>query len=144
LILIRREPRLGEKISPASVRRAIRRTLEEQEFRKDCSISILFGSDETLESLNARFRGIDRPTDVLSFGARRIDPETGVIHLGEIAVSLPRAAAQAKSRRAPLEAEILLLTIHGALHLLGHDHDTPARKKRMWQAQRKILKELVS
>lgn len=97
-----------------------------------------------MELLNTRFRGLARTTDVLSFGSRGIDPETGIVHLGEIAISLPRAAAQARSRRAPLEREVLLLTVHGTLHLLGHDHDTPARKKRMWQAQGKILKELYS
>jgi probable rRNA maturation factor len=142
-IRIRREPRLPQKVSLSAVRRAIRRTLEQQAFRKACSVSILLGSDETLESLNVRFRGIRRPTDVLSFGSRVIDPETGIVHLGEIAISLPRAAAQARSRRTPLEREVLLLAVHGTLHLLGHVHDTPIHKKRMGQAQRKILKELL-
>ena len=104
---------------------------------------MLLGSDETLELLNGRFRGIHRPTDVLSFVSRAIDPETGIVHLGEIAISLPRAAAQARSRRAPLEQEILLLAVHGTLHLLGYNHDTPFHKKRMWQAQTKIVKELL-
>jgi probable rRNA maturation factor len=105
---------------------------------------VLLAGEETLGTLNARFLGIVHPTDVLAFGSRGIDPETGVVLLGEIAISLPRAATQARSRRAPLEQEVLLLAVHGTLHLLGQDHDTPIRKKRMWQAQRKILKELLS
>ena len=144
VIRIRREKRLVQKVSPAAVRRAIRRTLEQQSYGEVCSISVLLAGDETLGSLNERYRGIVRPTDVLAFDSQCIDPETGIVHLGEIAISLPRAAAQARSRRAPLEREVQLLAIHGTLHLLGQDHNTPIRKKRMWQAQRKILKELLS
>jgi probable rRNA maturation factor len=144
LIRIRRERRLAQKVSSAAVRRAIRRTLEQQSYRDACSISVLLAGDETLGTLNARYRGVARPTDVLAFGAHRLDPETGVLHLGEIAISLPRAAAQARSRRAPLEKEVQLLAVHGTLHLLGQDHDIPVRKKRMWRAQRIILKELLS
>jgi probable rRNA maturation factor len=143
LIRIRREKRLPQEVSTAAVRRAVRRTLEQQSFRKACSISLLLAGEETLESLNERFGGVAAPTDVLSFGSPGIDPETGVVHLGEIAISLPRAAAQARSRRAPLEREVQLLAVHGTLHLLGHDHDIPLRKKRMWQAQRIILQELL-
>jgi probable rRNA maturation factor len=144
LIRIRRERRLAQKVSTAAVRRAIRRTLELQSRRKAYSISVLLAGDETLGSLNARYRGVARPTDVLAFGSHTLDPETGVAHLGEIAISLPRAAAQARSRRVPLEREVQLLAVHGTLHLLGQDHDIPTRKKRMWQTQRKILKELNS
>jgi probable rRNA maturation factor len=144
LIRIRREPHLPQKVASAAVRRAVRCTLDQQAFRKSCSVSLLLGSDETLKALNGRFRGLARATDVLSFGSRAIDPEIGIVHLGEIAISLPRAAAQARTRGAPLEREVLLLAVHGTLHLLGHDHDTPIRKKRMWQAQRQILKEIIS
>ncbi len=144
LIRIRCEKQLTQKVAPAAVRRAIRRTLEQQSFRKECSISVLLAGDETLGSLNARFRSVARTTDVLAFGSRGLDPETGVVHLGEIAISLPRAGAQARARRAPLEREVQLLAVHGTLHLLGLDHDTPVRKQRMWRAQREILKELNS
>jgi probable rRNA maturation factor len=143
LISIRRERRLPQKVSLAAIRRAIRRTLEQQSFRGGCTLSLLLAGDETLAALNTRFRGVARSTDVLSFGSRRIDPETGTVHLGEIAISLPRAAVQARSRRSPLEREVILLAIHGTLHLLGHDHNNPVRKKHMWQAQGKILRELV-
>jgi probable rRNA maturation factor len=144
LISVRREPRVPQEVAPAAVRRAIRRTLDQQAFRKSCSVSVLLASDETLKALNARFRKLARPTDVLSFGSRGIDPETGGVHLGEIAISLPRAAAQARSRGTSLEREVQLLAVHGTLHLLGHDHDKPIRKQKMWRAQRQILKELTS
>ncbi|MGB7539556.1 MAG: rRNA maturation RNase YbeY [Anaerolineales bacterium] len=130
-------------VSTAAVRRAVRRTLEAEACRKNCSVSILLAGEETVTSLNASFRGIPRPTDVLSFSANVADPETGLLHLGEIVISLPRAAQQAAARRSTLENEVLLLAVHGTLHLLGHDHAKTAGKRRMWRTQNLILKELA-
>ncbi len=141
-IRIRRERNLRLPVSAAAVRRAVRRTLEAEDCRKGCSVSVLLASDKTVACLNANFRGVARTTDVLSFSAGLRDPETGLVHLGDIVLSLPRAAAQAAARHAPLEHEVLLLAVHGTLHLLGHDHARAAEKKRMWRAQNQILKEL--
>jgi probable rRNA maturation factor len=113
-------------------------------FRGDGSVSVLLAGEETLAEMNARYRGISRPTDVLSFSAKVTDPETQICHLGEIVISLPRAARQAADRGATLESEVLLLAVHGTLHLLGMDHADAAGKKKMWAAQRKILKEIPS
>jgi probable rRNA maturation factor len=129
-------------VSVASVRRAVRRTLEHQAFHRSCSVSVFLAGEETLAALNSRYRDVDRATDVLSFAAGNTDPETGLFHLGEIVISLPRAARQASARAHPLQREISLLAIHGTLHLLGHDHAKAAEKKRMWRAQREILKDL--
>lgn len=143
MIRIRRERNLRRPVSTAAVRRAVRRTLEAEACRKNCSVSILLAGEETVTSLNASFRGIPRPTDVLSFSANVADPETGLLHLGEIVISLPRAAQQAAARRSTLENEVLLLAVHGTLHLLGHDHAKTAGKRRMWRTQNLILKELA-
>ena len=70
----------------------------------------------------APYLGIDGPTDVLSFPASEMDPETGVHYIGDILISIPRAQAQADAAGHPLEAEVQLLVVHGVLHLLGHDH----------------------
>lgn len=142
VITVRREKNLRRKVSVAAVRRAVRRTLQMQAFPKACSLSVLLAGEETVASLNASYRGIPRPTDVLSFSARYMDPETGLFYLGDIVVSLPRAARQAADRHAALEHEVLLLVVHGTLHLLGYDHETAAGKKRMWRTQKKILQEL--
>jgi probable rRNA maturation factor len=96
-----------------------------------------------MAALNETYRNVAQATDVLSFPVRITDPETGLLHLGEIAVSLPQAARQTAARRRTLEEEILLLVVHGTLHLLGHDHAEAAEKKRMWRAQKEILKELA-
>jgi probable rRNA maturation factor len=104
----------------------------------------MLAGEETLAALNARYRGVERATDVLSFSAGAVDPETGLFHLGDIAISLPRAARQAAARQAPLEREVMLLAVHGTLHLLGHDHEKPDDKRKMWRAQRQILKEVAT
>jgi|WetSurMetagenome_2_1015567.scaffolds.fasta_scaffold149508_2 probable rRNA maturation factor len=141
-ILIRRERNLRRRVSTAAVRRAVLRTLESEAFRKACSISIVLAADETVARLNARYRGIARPTDVLSFSANVVDPHTRLLHLGDIIIALPCAARQAAARQATLESEILLLAVHGTLHLLGHDHAQATAKRRMWRAQKLILQEL--
>jgi probable rRNA maturation factor len=143
VIRIRRERNLRHPVSTAAVRRAVRATLEAERYRKDCSLSIVLAGEETVRCLNARFRGVARATDVLSFSANVVDPETNLLYLGDIVIALPRADRQAAARRVTLEHEILLLAVHGTLHLLGHDHAQTAGKRRMWRAQRMILKELT-
>jgi probable rRNA maturation factor len=142
-VFIRRERNLRRKVSVAAIRRAVRRTLEAQGFRKACTLTVLLAGEETVAALNAKYRRIPHGTDVLSFSSRFTDPETGLLHLGDVVISLPRAARQAAARRAALEKEVLLLTVHGTLHLLGYDHGNATEKRRMWRAQKEILKELA-
>jgi probable rRNA maturation factor len=142
-VLIRRDRNLRLRVSAAALRRAVLRTLESESFRKACCISILLAADETVAVLNAKYRGISRTTDVLSFAANVVDPQTSLLHLGDIIIALPCAARQAAGRQKSLESEILLLAVHGTLHLLGHDHAQAAAKRRMWRAQKMILQELT-
>ncbi len=108
-------------------------------------VSITTG--EAVQALNAQYRGIDKPTDVLSF-ENSPDPDfpvaedEGEDYLGDVVIAYPIAEEQARqSNHTPL-AELQLLTIHGILHLLGFDHDTAAGKATMWQAQSEILAQL--
>jgi len=142
VILVRRERNLRRPVSTAAIRRAVRRTLATEACRENCSVSVALAGDATVTILNANYRGVARPTDVLSFSAGFPDPETGLLHLGDIVISLPTAARQAAARQATLEHEVVLLAVHGTLHLLGHDHARMAAKRRMWRAQNRILKEL--
>jgi probable rRNA maturation factor len=87
--------------------------------RKESSATIAFVSDDRIRQLNRRYRGLDRPTDVLSFAAGDDDVE-----LGDIAISLERAKVQARQNGLTLEQEIAQLILHGLLHLCGHDHET--------------------
>lgn len=125
---------------PPLLERAAETTLQAMETSGE--ISILLGSDATLQDLNSRFLGIEEPTDVLSFPDTDPDPETERTYWGDIAISYERAAAQAKAMGHSLEDEIMLLTVHGVLHLLGHDHYEVDERERMWALQAKILERL--
>jgi probable rRNA maturation factor len=126
----------------ALLERAARFTLELQPDSADADITIVLTDDRQLHELNRDFLGVDAPTDVLSFPASESDPETGAAYLGDILISIPRAAEQAEASGHPLEAEVQLLVVHGVLHLLGHDHAEAEEKARMWQEQAKVLERL--
>ncbi len=81
--------------------------------------TIAFVSDTKIRELNKRFRGIDKPTDVLSFPAGE-----GRQYLGDVAISVERAKVQARQNGLTLEREIAQLILHGLLHLCGYDHET--------------------
>ncbi|MDP7586768.1 MAG: rRNA maturation RNase YbeY [Dehalococcoidia bacterium] len=107
-------------------------------------MSLLITDDETVQGLNAQFRGLDEVTDVLSFSVDHAghwegekEPPRDLVEtngfdfviplgelspLGEVIVSYPQAQRQAEERSAPLEHELALLVVHGVLHLTGHDH----------------------
>lgn len=108
------------------------------------SLTIAVSGDETLQALNKQHLGHDEPTDVLSFPSDRDDPDDAGRYFGDIVISYPRALAQAGSGGHAVEAELQLLTVHGVLHLLGHDHATADERTQMWQAQAAILEALGS
>jgi probable rRNA maturation factor len=120
---------------------AARATLKQQSAPDD-DITIVLTDDDQLHELNLDYLGVDAPTDVLSFPASESDPETGVRYLGDILISVHRAAQQAQAADHSLQAEVQLLVVHGTLHLLGHDHVEAEQKARMWAAQAEILKRL--
>ena len=108
----------------------------------DADLTIALVDDIRIQGLNRDFLGHDAPTDVLSFPADEPDPETGRRYLGDIVISLPRAAEQARERGHAVEAEMQLLVVHGVLHLLGYDHAEAGEKDRMWAAQAEVLERL--
>jgi probable rRNA maturation factor len=87
--------------------------------KKDSSATIAFVSDKTIRQLNRQFRGVDKATDVLSFPAADEDR-----NLGDIAISVETAAAQAKENGLTFGEEVAQLILHGLLHLSGYDHET--------------------
>ena len=91
--------------------------------KKDSSATIAFVSDKTIRQLNRQFRNVDKATDVLSFPA---DDASGrnVANLGDIAISVDTAAAQAKENGLTFDEEVAQLILHGLLHLCGYDHET--------------------
>lgn len=107
-------------------------------------LSLSITSDEAVQALNRAYRGFDKPTDVLSFEADMaadnfVLPVDVTPYLGDIIISAQTATKQAQAMgHTPFE-EILLLAIHGTLHLLGYDHMTTADKTEMWQKQTDLL-----
>ncbi|MDF3073191.1 MAG: ybeY [Alphaproteobacteria bacterium] len=97
------------------------------------SIAIALGDDELLQALNHRYRGKDKPTNVLSFEAGAPD------RLGDIALSLPTLKREAKEQGKTLQAHFRHLVVHGTLHLLGFDHEKPRLAERMEALERQIL-----
>jgi probable rRNA maturation factor len=126
----------------ALLERAARLTLEAESASVDSDMTIVLTNDAQLHELNREYLGVDAPTDVLSFPADEEDPETGIPYLGDILISIPRAAQQAQAAGHPVEAEAQLLVVHGTLHLLGHDHAEAEEKARMWQAQAGVMSKL--
>ncbi len=104
--------------------------------------TLVLSDDEQLQTLNSTYLGIDAPTDVLAFPGGEADPETGVIYLGDVVISYPRAVSQAADGGHPIEAELQLLAVHGMLHLCGFDHANLQEKEKMWQIQAEILELL--
>lgn len=102
-------------------------------------ISILLAADRILRGLNRRFRGVDRPTDVLSFPDGSASPEGGA-HLGDMAISVETAAEQARRAGCSLAAELDRLVVHGVLHVLGYDHEVDGGE--MMALQGRILRSL--
>lgn len=121
-------------VSPKLLRNAARAALKHQK-AKSGSLSIVVSNDKMLHDLNKKFLGHDTPTDVLSFPSD--DPTSS--YYGDIAISYPRALGQSRHGGHTVKAELQLLTVHGVLHLLGHDHYTPKEKAKMWKAQSEIL-----
>ena len=112
------------------VRTAARRQLAALRLRRELSLTLV--SDRRMRALNRRWRGKDRPTDVLSF------PQHGA-SLVDVVISLDTARRQARAGGWPLSAELRRLLAHGLLHCLGHDHRTPATARRMAAAERRLL-----
>jgi probable rRNA maturation factor len=106
---------------PARVRRILTRASRAARLRAR-EVSVLFCADGRMRSLNRRYRGLDRPTDVLSFPAGAGVPSGGF--LGDIVISVPYASRSARRRDEPPAREIDRLLVHGLLHLAGYDHET--------------------
>lgn len=130
------------QIDASSLRLAAETSLEHQNISAASELSLVVSDDEHLQQLNLQFRQVDAPTDVLSFPSTLTDPESGTTYLGDVIISFQKALAQAQSGGHNVMDELQLLTVHGVLHLLGHDHANADQKNRMWAAQAEILSQL--
>jgi probable rRNA maturation factor len=109
---------------------------------KKCSFTLLITGDKEIQNLNKEFRKKNKATDVLSFHLRK-DLQIKNNYLGDIVISSNTAIKQAKGKKIPIENELILLFIHGYLHLLGYDHIKKKDAKVMFKFQNGIMKELI-
>ena len=137
------------------LRKVIRTALTAQGVDFPCEVDVLITGDAGIHAINLDMRGVDRPTDVLSFpmfefapgqppaeGAE-IDPETGLLPLGDMVVSMERARAQGEEYGHGTKRELAYLAVHSVLHLLGYDHmDDGPQKARMRAREEAILNQL--
>ena len=107
-------------------------------------VSVIIGTDEQLREMNLRYRGIDAVTDILSFAAQPLPQEVNedAGYLGDIIIALPYVSRRAKREVHDLQDEIILLLVHGLLHLLGYDHDSAESQAEMWKVQAEALATL--
>jgi len=107
-------------------------------------VTIAITDDDTIAALNRQYRGVEGPTDVLSFPAQTPTPgfvsaPEAATYLGDIVIALPFTRSQAAELGRSLGEELRLLAVHGALHLLGYDHAEPGEEAAMWAWQAAIL-----
>ena len=138
------------------IRKCILAALDEEGVDVPCEINVLVTDNEGIRAINNAYRKIDKATDVLSFPMFELtagqlpaswdaykDPDTGLVPLGDMAISLERARQQAAEFGHSARREVGYLTIHSILHLLGYDHvDEGPMKKQMRAAEEAILAEI--
>ena len=136
----------------AIIKKCICAVLEAENITTRCEINVLVTNDKGIRTINRESREIDKATDVLSFPMFQleageppedwdayIDPETGMFPLGDMAISLERAVAQAEEFGHSVRREVGYLTIHSMLHLLGYDHlDEGPQKAQMRKREEEI------
>lgn len=133
----------------AQMRAAMEWVLKVHQTPPTTAITVLISDDDHVQSLNREFRGVDAPTDILSFTAdpipddlRAMMSESGEeepLYLGDLIIAYPYTQRHAHEAGHSMEDELTLLVIHGTLHLLGYDHDTPEHQDLMWARQKDAL-----
>lgn len=144
----------GEKDKAALIRKVIRAALSAEGLERPCEINVLFTDDVGIQEINREQRGIDAPTDVLSFpmlelqagelpGEEWAEPATGLIPLGDMVLNFDRMKEQAADFGHSVRRELCYLVVHSVLHLLGYDHlDEGEEKAQMRVREEHILAHL--
>jgi probable rRNA maturation factor len=148
-IAVQIDDEYADQVDEENLRAAAIATLQASRV-EDAELSIVVTSDEEVQRLNRDYRGIDAPTDVLSFAAQEGDDEPDLDlppevateldrYLGDIIIAYPYTMQQAAHFGSAPASELRLMVVHGVLHLLGNDHDTPEAEAEMWARQEAVL-----
>ncbi|MBQ2960739.1 MAG: rRNA maturation RNase YbeY [Oscillospiraceae bacterium] len=142
---------LGHNESAALIKKAINMALDAEGIDVPCIISVMLTDDEGIQTVNRDFRGVDRATDVLSFPMNELVPgefdedmcehdmDSGAVLLGDMMISIPRCEEQGAEFGHGYKREIMYLTVHSVLHLLGYDHIDEGEMKAQMRAREKAI-----
>lgn len=136
------------KITAIWLKKVARQVLIAENVKPNVEIGLIITGQNTIRELNRIYLEEDAPTDVLSFPLMESDldrvgfvtPPDNILRLGDIIISYPQAKQQAKEHSHTVNKEIAVLIVHGMLHLLGYDHDTPVHKRSMHKREAEIIK----
>ena len=139
-----------------TIRKVIRAALAAEGMTLPCEVDVNLTDDAGIQVINRESRELDKPTDVLSFPMFQLeagnppsdwedyrDPDTGLVPLGDMCISLERAKAQAKEFGHSVKREVGYLTIHSMLHLLGYDHLDEGEMKRQMRAREEAIASMI-
>lgn len=147
-------PGAAGKETCALIRKVIRTALTAERVDFPCEVDVLLTDDQGIRAVNWEMRQVNAPTDVLSFpefdlkpgqlpNPSDADPGSGLVPLGDMCISVERAAAQAREYGHPKRRELAYLAVHSVLHLLGYDHmDDGPMKAQMREREETILAQL--
>lgn len=142
---------LGHREAAALIKKAANLALTAEGVDTPCIISVMLTDDPGIHGVNREFRGVDSPTDVLSFPQNELEPghfdpencerdlDSGAVLLGDMMISLPRCEAQGQEFGHGFRREIMYLTVHSVLHLLGYDHVDEGPMKAQMRAREKAI-----
>lgn len=143
--------KFSRSVSKSWLRKTVQKVLQSAGVGAPVEVGLVITGDRTIRRLNRIYRGEDEVTDVLAFSMssqkgtrdkRFILPPNGICHLGEVIVCYPQAARQCGPQGHTVTDELELLIVHGILHLLGYDHETPAQKTHMRKKEEEILAKI--
>ena len=144
---------LGRYETARLVRRAVETALKEEGITVPCRVDVTLTDPETIHTINLEHRGVDRPTDVLSFPLNELEPgafdqekcerdmDTGEILLGDMVISIQQCEAQGLEYGHGYRREVSYLAVHSTLHLLGYDHVDEGEDKRLMREREEIIME---
>ena len=142
---------LGHNESARLIKKAVNMALDAEGIDVPCVISVMLTDDEGIQAINRDFRGVDRATDVLSFPLNElvpgefdpdmceVDMDSGSVMLGDMMISIPRCEAQGEEFGHGFAREIMYLSVHSVLHLLGYDHVDEGEMKKQMRAREKAI-----
>ncbi len=151
----RDRPGLGRPETAALVKKAVLAALRAENISVSCRVDVLLTDDEGIHAINLEHRGVDAPTDVLSFPLNELTPgafdpegcetdyDAGEILLGDMVIDIPRCEVQGEEYGHGFRREVSYLAVHSTLHLLGYDHLDEGPQKRQMRAREEDVMEIL-